>query len=465
MNEIKQIINNNNYSDLIYKEIKINETIITILTIETITNGNIINDFILRKISNLNNEKNLYEYLYNNLPCINIKKIKENEIIYYLTNAYTIICINNKYLAIETTNTPNRSISISEYEKSITGPKDSFIEQFNTNVGLIRKRIRSIDLKLETLNIGKYTNTKIGIMYIDNVCKNSLKEKIIAKIKEIDIDGIIDSGYLKKYLGKRDGLFPTIKSTERPDLISQSLLEGKIIIITDNSPDILILPSFFIDYFHMSDDYYQKNINTSFTRIIRLLAFIIAIFLPSYYIAITTFNVDFIPVNLLINFISQRQNVPFPVFMEALIMIFSFEILRESDMRIPSMQGTSISILGSLVLGEAASKAGIISPIMIIIVAISTISGLIFQSIEIVNAIRWWRFILIILSSVFGLYGILIGIILIITNISDTKSLDKDYLYPFSPINIIEQKDGFIKLKNNPQYRNPLLSNNKIRGN
>ncbi len=146
-------------------------------------------------------------------------------------------------------------------------------------------------------------------------------------------------------------------------------------------------------------------------------------------------------------------------------MIFSFEILRESDMRIPSMQGTSISILGSLVLGEAASKAGIISPIMIIIVAISTISGLIFQSIEIVNAIRWWRFILIILSSVFGLYGILIGIILIITNISDTKSLDKDYLYPFSPINIIEQKDGFIRLKNNPQYRNPLLSNNKIRGN
>ena len=214
----------------------------------------------------------------------------------------------------------------------------------------------------------------------------------------------------------------------------------------------------------MSDDYYQKNFNTTFIRIIRLFAFIISIFLPAYYIAITTINVDFIPINMLVNFISQRLNVPFPIFIEALIMIISFEILRESDIRIPSSQGTSISILGGLVLGEAAVNAGIVSPMMIIVIAMSMISGLVFQSIELVNAIRLWRFILIILSFTLGLFGIFIGTMLIIINICDTESFNKDYLYPFAPINIDEQKDGFIKKNNQTKKRNPLLSFNQVRG-
>lgn len=462
MDDIKTLLKENNYQDLICKEIQIKNKKIVILALETITNTYNINEFILENIDTIDNTT--IDYLYNHLPCISIKKIKENELSYYLVNAYTIIAIDNYYLACETILTPERNISISEYEKSISGPKDSFIEHFNTNVGLIRKRIKNINLKLENIIIGKYSNTKVGLMYIDGITKLSLKDEIIKKIKQINIDGIIDSSYIKGYLSESKNLFPTIKATERPDLASQALLEGKIVIIVDNSPDILILPSFFIDFFHMSDDYYQKNFNSTFIRIIRLLAFIIAIFLPSYYIAITTINVDFIPINMLVNFISQRANVPFPVFIEAIIMILSFEILRESDMRIPSTQGTSISILGGLVLGEAAVNAGIISPMMIIVVAISAISGLVFQSIEIVNAIRVWRFILIILAALLGLYGIFIGIIMIIINICDTQSLDKDYLYPFAPINLYEQKDGFIKNESQIKYRNPLLSNNKIRG-
>ena len=215
----------------------------------------------------------------------------------------------------------------------------------------------------------------------------------------------------------------------------------------------------------MSDDYYQKNFNTTFIRIIRLLAFIIAIILPSYYVAITTFNVDLIPISLLVNFIAQRSSVPFPAFLEAFIMILSFEILRESDVRVPSSGGTAISILGGLVLGDAAVSAGIISPIMIIVVALSAISSLVFQSIEVVNAIRFWRTILIILASIMGLYGIALGIILIINNISNTKSIDEDYLFPFAPFNLDEQKDGFVKIKEIIRKRNPILSNNRIRGN
>lgn len=463
MDEIERLINENNYQDLIIKKIKINNNLITILAIETITNSFNINEFILSNIRNLENN-DVIDYLYNYLPCLSIKKIEKKDIIFHLVNAFTIISYQNSYLAVETINTPERSISISEYEKSISGPKDSFIEHFNTNVGLIRKRIKNINLKLENVMIGKYSNTKIGLMYIDGICKHELKNKILKKIKNINIDGIIDSSYLKSYLSKSHSLFPTIKATERPDLASESLLEGKVIIIVDNSPDILILPSFFIDFFHMSDDYYQKSFNTTFIRLIRLCAFIIALFLPAYYIAITTINIDFIPINMLVNFISQRTGVPFPTFIEALIMIISFEILRESDMRIPSTQGTSISILGGLVLGDAAVKAGIISPMMIIVIAISAISGLVFQSVEIVNAIRLWRFILIILASILGLYGIFIGIMLIIINICDTESFNKDYLYPFAPINLEEQKDGFIKYNTKIKKRNPLLSHNRIRG-
>ena len=451
--------------DFVHREIVINNTKIDIFAIETITNSNSINDFILRKIDYLNTSDDIYEYLFNNLPCISVKKINENENDYYLVNGYTIIKINNRYLAIETINMPSRNISISEYEKSVTGPKDSFTENFNTNIGLIRRRIKNTNLKLQKKTIGKYTNTTIGIMYIDGICKKSLVEKVLRKIGKINTDGLIDSSYLIRFLSNNSNLFPTIKRTERPDLTTQSLLEGKLIIIMDNSPDILILPTFFIDFFHMSDDYYGKNFNTTFIRLIRLLAFIISIILPSYYVAITTHNIDLIPINLLVNFIGQRSSVPFPAFIETILMIISFEILRESDLRIQTNGGTAISILGGLVLGDAAVSAGIISPIMIIVVAISAISSLVFQSIEVVNAIRFWRFILIILASIFGLYGIFLGIVLIISNISRTKSIDENYLYPFAPINLIEQKDGFIKIRTKPRKRNPLLSNNSIRGN
>lgn len=459
----------NNASDYLYKEIKLNNNIINLISIETIASSNDINDFILKKISLLDNLNtiDLYEYLYNYLPAISIKKITDyNEMINNLMNGYAIIIVNNeKIMAVETRRDLTRGVCETDYERSIIGPKDSFIEHFNTNVGLIRRRIKDINLYLEEVLIGKYSKTKVGVMYLNGVCKPDIKEKVLDRLKKIDIDGIIDSGYIRKWININSSLFPTIKTTERPDLASQSLLEGKIVIITDNSPDILILPTFFIDYFHTSDDYYQKSLNISFIRIIRLIAFIIAIFLPSYYIAITTYNVDFIPINLLINFVSQQNSVPFPAFIEAFIMIITFEILRESDTRIPSNMGTAISILGGLVLGDAAVSAGILSPIMIIVIAISVISGLIFQSVEVVNAIRWWRFSLMILATFFGIYGIFIGLILIITNLSATKSFDKDYLYPYAPINLEEQLDGFIKAKDKKiKYRNPLLSNNKIRG-
>ncbi len=465
--EVKK--NDNLSDDFIFKSLKLNNNLIEIVNIETITSSDDINNFILKKISLLDKleTSNLTNYLFNYLPATTTEILKDYETLKEkLLNGYTILVINNQnILAVETRRDLTRGVSEADYEKTIIGPKDSFIEHYNTNLGLIRRRIKNIDLHTKTYFLGNYTKTKVGVIFIDSICKKDLVEKIDKKLKKINIDGIIDSNYLKKYLNNSNSLFPTLKSTERPDLASLSLLEGKVLIIVDNSPDVLILPTFFIDFFHSSDDYYQKGLNITFIRIIRLLAFIISIFLPALYIALTTHNPDSMPISLLLSFQTQRMSVPFPAFVETILMIIAFEILRESDIRIPSSMGTAISILGGLVLGDAAVNAGIISPIMIIVVAISAISSLLMQSIEAINSIRWYRFILIILASIFGYYGIFLGIILILTNLSDLKSQDKDYLYPFAPINFKEQLDGFIKIPTKKKkYRNPILSNNKIRG-
>ena len=459
----------NNSDDYIYKEIKLNKNIVNMINIETITSSNDINDFILKRISILNklDYLNLEEFFLNYLPSPNISKLKDyDELKTKLLNGYTIIIINKEnILAVETRRDLTRGVAEANYEKTILGPKDAFIEHYNTNLGLIRRRIKNINLQVKTIDTGVYTKTKVGILYIKGIVKEDLVNKTYKKLQKINLDGIIDSNYLKRYLNSSKSLFPTLKGTERPDLASEALLEGKIIIVVDNSPEVLILPTFFIDFFHTSDDYYQKPINVTFIRIIRLLAFIIAIFFPALYVALTTHNPDSMPINLLISFKTQRMSVPFPAFVEAILMIIAFEILRESDIRIPSSMGTAISILGGLVLGDAAVNAGIVSPIMIIVVAISAISGLLVQAIEAINSIRWYRFLLIILASIFGYYGIFIGIIFILINLSDTKSEDKDYLYPFAPINLEEQKDGILKIntKGN-KLRNPILSNNKVRG-
>lgn len=461
--------NSNNSFDYVYKTIKIKNHRIDLVNIETITSSDLINDFILKKLSYLNNYSgnDLEMFLLNYLPVNSITKLNDfEELTDKLLNGFLILIIDNtSILAIEVRNNLTRGVSEVDYEKTITGPKDCFIEHFNTNLGLVRKRIKSIDLVVDDLEIGKYTKTKVGLIYIKSIAKRKIITDTNQKLKNINIDGIIDSGYLKKYLNNSKSFFPSVKETERPDVACLALLEGKILILVDNSPNVLILPSFFVDYFHASDDYYQKPINITFIRIIRFISFLIACFLPAFYISITTHNPEFMPINLLLSFINQRLNVPFPAFIEGIIMIIAFEILRESDIRIPSSMGTSVSILGGLVLGDAAVSAGIVSPIMIIVVAMSAISGLLMPSIEAVNSIRWYRFILIILASIFGGFGIFLGSILILTNLADMKSVGIDYVYPFAPINFYELKDSIVKIPDKKKkLRNPLLSNNIERG-
>ncbi len=447
-----------NSEDIVTRTISKKDYVLDIIFCETLSDSSFINELILTPL-NINDNKNISEVITSGV----LKEIDDS-----LTAAdelflgYTIIILdNNKIYGIETKKDLDRSVSESEVEGSISGPKDAFLENFNTNVGLIRKRIRNKNLRLRTVNLGSESNTKIGICYMNDIVDNELLNKVLEKITSIKNDIIIDGAYLKEQLSLKH-LFPDVNQTERPDLASYALLEGKICIIIDNSPTVLIIPTFFIDFFHTADDYYQKSINTTFIRILRVIAFMIAIFLPGYYISITTHNPTSIPTTLLLSLINQHIAVPFPAFFEILLMTIAFEILRESDVRIPNKVGSSASILGGLILGDAAVAAGIISPIMIIVVAISAISAFVFPYNSIVNLIRYYRFFILLLGALFGIFGLFIGLVILISNISSITSFGYPYTYPFVPLIKEDLKDSIIKTESQSK-RNPLLTKKRER--
>lgn len=451
-----------NSKDYIFKSINVSNTKILFVFNEVLTSSSDVSDFVLRKVLILS-KKELND-ITNHLPSANIKNIKIDDIFTYLNNGFLIIFINDKIIAVESRIVLERGITTIESELSVVGSKDSFSENFNTNLGLIRRRIKSNNLWWKEVTLGRESLTKIGILYMNNIVDMNIVNSVLEKLNQIDIDGIIDSSYLKDIL-ESDNIFPTVNLTERPDKASQALLEGKVVILVDTTSYSIILPNFFIDYFHTVDDYYQKSFNTTLIRLIRVFAFFIAIFVPAYYIAITTYNQDsiFLPILLLLK--AQRASVPYPATIESLFMIISFEILRESDLRMSSTTGSAISILGGLILGDAAVSAGIMSPIMIIVIALSSIAGFVFTSIELVNAIRIYRIIFILLASILGIYGIYLGAIFLLYKLITLKSFNKPYLAPFSPFIYKEQKDAIIKERNvGIKYRNPILTSNKKRG-
>ena len=253
-------------------------------------------------------------------------------------------------------------------------------------------------------------------------------------------------------------------TTERPDKVCDALLQGKTAIVVDNSPFALIVPVFLNDYFISEDDKDAKSMNGSLTRALRYIAFFITLMTPGIYIAITTFNQEMLPLEFLISFASQRSSVPFPAFFEAFLMILSFEILRESDLRIPNVSNSALSIVGALILGEAAVNAGIVSPVMIIVEAVTAISALLFTEPELINAIKWYRLLFMIGATTLGMYGVFIIFIYFLINICAVNSFGKPFMIPYAPISIAGLKNSFVKfpLKNRTK-RNKYLTDNIIK--
>lgn len=423
--------------DLTIKKIKLSllDTIYVIY-LETVSSSDKVNDYILKNLSSLSSKKD--KKILNTdsiVPGPNTVEIKKpDEIEFYITNGFTIVIRNQDILAIETKADINRSITTSDTEPATNGPKDAFNENYQMNLGLIKRRLKSNTLKTDEYIIGRKTKTKVGVIYFEDIAEEKLINTIKKKLEKIDIDGIIDSSNIGGLItDEAKNRFPTFMLTERPDNVSKALLEGKIAILVDTSPFVIILPAFFADFINPGVDSYNKSKNVNFIKIVRFCCFFLSMTIPAIYIALTNYNQETIPTNLLVSFSIQRDGVPFPALIEALIMLFVCEMLRESDIRFPNSYGSAISILGALILGDAAVSAGIVSPIMIIIIALTFIASLIFTEIEVANALRHFRFIFLFFASFYGILGIVFAFFYFLIRMNDLYSFDKPYFYPLMP--------------------------------
>ena len=468
INKLKEETNNSSY--IVYREKYINNIKIDIIYNEVLTDQDKMSNFIYRSLDHIEKiyqEKELlYDVIKNNISNIKIKEINNyQDICKYLNNGFVILLIEDDYsLALEVKKNLTRSIEKPMTETTIRGALDAFTENIETNVGLIKRRLKTNKLWNEDMELGKYTKNKISILTIKGLTNSKIKDNIINKLNSLEIDGVTDTGTLKHLIeNETKTIFPTSITTERPDKVVSSILRGKTVIIIDNCPFVLIMPIDINDFFLSQDDKDSNYINNSLTRILRYLAFSITVLTPGIYIALTTFNQEMIPLELLTSFASQRSTVPFPAFFEALLMFVSFEILRESDYRIPNVSNSALSIVGALILGEAAVNAGIVSPIMIIIVAITAISALVIVEPELSNAIKWYRILFMLGGTTIGIFGIFIVFIIFTTNLCSINSYGKSFTMPFTPINS-DIKNSIIKfplLKRNK--RNKYLTNNIIR--
>lgn len=468
INKLKEETNNSSY--IVYREKYINNIKIDIIYNEVLTDQDKMSNFIYRSLDHIEKiyqEKELlYDVIKNNISNIKIKEINNyQDICKYLNNGFVILLIEDDYsLALEVKKNLTRSIEKPMTETTIRGALDAFTENIETNVGLIKRRLKTNKLWNEDMELGKYTKNKISILTIKGLTNSKIKDNIINKLNSLEIDGVTDTGTLKHLIeNETKTIFPTSITTERPDKVASSLLRGKTVIIIDNCPFALIMPVDINDFFLSQDDKDSNYINNSLTRILRYLAFFITVLTPGIYIALTTFNQEMIPLELLTSFASQRSTVPFPAFFEALLMFVSFEILRESDYRIPNVSNSALSIVGALILGEAAVNAGIVSPIMIIIVAITAISALVVVEPELSNAIKWYRIFFMLGGTTIGIFGIFIVFIIFTTNLCSINSYGKSFTMPFTPIDS-DIKNSIIKfplLKRNK--RNKYLTNNIIR--
>jgi len=327
---------------------------------------------------------------------------------------------------------PSMGVQEPESEKVIRGSKEGFADSIKINTALIRKRLRTPNLKVKELKMGTRSNTNVDIVYMEDLVYPSLLEEIERRLNRYEIDGILDSGMVEQLSEEKwYSPFPQFQTTQRPDRAAMAILEGRVVVLSDNSPVGLILPSDYNSFIKTSDDYYNRWEIASFGRLLRYLAAFFAMTVPGLYLAVTNFHTQILPTTLLLSFAAARQGVPFPAVVEVLIMEIAFELLREAGVRLPGAMGNTIGIVGGLIIGQAAVEANIVSPIVVIVVAFTALCSFAIPNEEFATAFRLIKFAFIFLCSWLGFYGFLYGLLLVMIHLSHLRSFGIPYLTPF----------------------------------
>ena len=351
-----------------------------------------------------------------------------------------------KILIISSRKWPTRAISEPIGEMTIRGSRQGFVETFRFNTALLRREIRDPKLKIKSKQLGERTKTDLGIAYLEDVVNYRVLEEVEKRLDMIDIDGILESGYIEQLIEDRwFSLFPQVKYTERPDVVAAAVLEGKVAILIDNTPMALIVPTTLNSLLQSPDDYYERWWISTMIRWVRMAGLIISFLLPGGYIATAAYHTGIIPTQLTLFMAGTRDTVPFPVYIEAFLMEIIFELLREAGIRLPGQIGATIGIVGSLIIGQSAVEAGLVSPIMVIIVSLTAIASFAIPSYNLTISFRMMRFLAMIASAVLGLYGLILIVILTLAHLATLNSFGVPYLSPAVSSKRSDWKDSFVK--------------------
>ena len=347
---------------------------------------------------------------------------------------------------------PRMSLSEADSEKLIRGSNEGFSDSVKQNAALIRKRVRSPKVKVKQLKTGIRSNTNVYLVYMDDLVYPGLLKEIERRMDGFEIDGVLDSGVIEQLTEEKwYSPFPQFQTTERPDRAAMSILEGRVILLVDNSPVALILPTDYNSFIRTSDDYYNRFEIASFGRMLRYVASFFAMTLPGLYLAVTNFHTQILPTTLLLAFADARRGVPFPAVIEVLIMEISFELLREAGVRLPGAMGNTIGIVGGLIIGQAAVEANLVSPIVVIVISFTALCSFAIPNEEFATAFRVLKFFFIALCAWLGFFGMLAGLLAVLIHLSHLKSFGIPYLMPFVGADLNDYED-----ERDALYRQPL---------
>ncbi|PTM58108.1 spore germination protein [Desmospora activa] len=448
-------------SDLNLREIKVGRDGLTlgVMYIEGLVDTKVVNNNLLEPLQSLSTSSADIEGLVKGDPdrlidasiyVVGVDKVRDfPSLSQALLSGDTVILIDGEEqgYAVDTRGGGERGVTEPSSQSVVRGPREGFSENLRTNTALIRRRVRDTHLRLETRSIGRVTKTEIGIMYIQGIVNDKIVEEVRRRLDRIDIDSILESGYIEELIQDETFTpFPTVYNTERPDIVAGSLLEGRVAILVNGTPFVLLVPSLFVEFFQSVEDYYQRADIATLLRLLRFLAMSINLLLPSLYIAITTFHQELLPTTLLYTLAAQREGVPFPAFVEALLMESLFEILREAGIRMPRAIGQAVSIVGTVVIGLTGVQAGLASAAMTIVVSVTAISSFIAPAYNIAISVRILRYLFMAAAASFGLYGITIGLIALVLHLCSLRSFGVPYMSPFAPFDWSDQKDSFFRV-------------------
>ncbi|MFD0670827.1 spore germination protein [Cohnella sp. GCM10027633] len=362
----------------------------------------------------------------------------------------------DRAIAYSAATVPRRQVTEPIEEPSVKGPREGTIEHMESNLALLRQRMKSPELKIKFLMAGGEMRTRIAYLYLEHIVDRDTLDHFRSRLKGIEQYEVQDTSYIEEWIEDSTlSPFPQYRYTQRTDSAAAALLDGKILVLVDNSPMIMIAPGLLVDFLSTSEDYYTRTTIATLIRLLRLFAMIIALMLPSIYIALSTFHPELIPTVLLLAILDTREGIPFPAFIEALIMEIAFELLREAGIRLPRQVGPAVSIVGALVIGQAAIMAKIASPIMVIVVAFTGIASFTIPHYEMAAAIRIVRFPLMLASGLIGGFGIMIVSLLLLLHLTSLHTLGQPYLSSLAPLRLRDLRDIFVRISLKSMLRSP----------